>query len=93
MNDINIAILGGFSVFIYLSTIGFFWGVFKENCSALNNSLVGKNLPDDSVGRHLYPVNPDFRGFLQQHWKPLALFGLIYLGIFGFFIEHVCFYQ
>ena len=93
MNDLNIAILGGFSVFIYLSTIGFFWGVFKENRSALNNSLAGKNFPGDSAKRRLPPVNPDVRGFLQQHWKPLALFGLIYSGIFGFFMEHVCFYQ
>ena len=93
MDDINIAILGGFSIFIYLSTIGFFWGVFQENCSALNNSLKGKNFLDDSVGRRLQPVNPDVREFLQQHWKSLALFGLIYSGIFGFFLEHVCFYQ
>ena len=93
MDDINIALLGGFSIFIYLSTIGFFWGVFQENCSALNNSLMGKNFLDDSVGHRLQPVNPDVREFLQQHWKPIALFGLIYSGIFGFFIEHVCFYQ
>ena len=92
MNDINIAILAWFSVFIYLSTIGFFWGVFRENCSAINNSLMGKNFPVGSAGRRLQPVNPNVREFLQQHWKPLASFGLIYSGIFGFFIEHVCFY-
>jgi len=93
MSAFNIDIfLGGFSIFIYLSTIGFFWGVFKENCSVPSNSLEGKNFPDESAGRPLHPVNPDVREFLQQHGKPLAIFGLIYLGIFGFFIEHVCFY-
>ena len=92
MNDINIAILGWFSIFIYLSTIGFFWGVFRENCLALNNSLKDRNFPGGLAGRRLQPVNPNVREFLQQHWKPLALFGLIYSGIFGFFIEHLCSY-
>lgn len=93
MNELNIAILAFFSIFIYLSTIGFFWGIFKENCLALNNPLVGKSFIVDSVDRHLYPANPDLMSFLQEYWKALIIFGLTYSGIFGFFIEHVCFYQ
>lgn len=92
MNDPVFVILGVSSIVIYLSTIGFFWGVYHENCSALNRSVIGKNFDANPVEFTDDPVKPDFREFLQKHWKPLAIFGIIYSGMFGFFIEHVCHY-
>jgi hypothetical protein len=90
MNDLTLFIS---SVVIYLSTIGFFWGVYTENCSSANNSVVGKTVSADSVERSTFPVSPAFRDFLQVYWKPLAIFGIIFFGIFIFFMEHVCDYQ
>lgn len=93
MNDPMVALLGIFSIFIYLSTLGFFWGIYHENCSALNRLMTGKSLHDESVKFTHGPVNPDFRKFLHKYWRPFTLFGVLYSGIFGFFIEHVCHYN
>jgi len=89
MNELTLAF---FSIFIYLSTVGFFWGVYRENRSAVYDSLAGKTIPVDSVERFLTPIRPAFPGFLNIYWRPLALFGILFLGIFGFFMEHVCDY-
>jgi hypothetical protein len=89
----NELILAGFSIFIYLSTVGFFWGIHRENCSARDNSMADKTFPVLSAKHLLSPANQAFQSFLQIYWRPLALFGVLFLGIFGFFIEHVCNYQ
>jgi hypothetical protein len=90
MNDLTLAIS---SVVIYLSTIGFFWGIYTENCTSANNSVAGKTISADSTKRPIFPASPAFLNFLQIYWRPLALFGIIFSGIFGFFMEHVCDYQ
>jgi len=90
MNELTLAIS---SVVIYLSTIGFFWGIYAENCSSANSSVVGKTVSADSTESPTFPVSPAFQNFLQIYWRPLALFGILFSGIFWFFLEHVCDYQ
>ncbi len=90
MNDLTLAISSGV---IYLSTIGFFWGIYTENCAVAKNSVAGKTVSADSVERSIFPINPAFPDFLQIYWRPLVLFGILFSGIFGFFMEHVCDYQ
>jgi hypothetical protein len=90
MNDLTLAI---FSVAVYLSTIGFFWGVYTENCSSVGNSVTGKTVFTDSVGQPIFPVSPAFKNFLRIYWRPIALSGILFSGIFWFFMEHVWDYQ
>jgi len=92
MNNFTFELLALISLFLYVSTAIFFWAIFKENCSAYNKSLAGENIFERGVGRSPYPTNPNFRNYLTVNWKPLTLSGLIYFGIFGFFITHVCDY-
>jgi hypothetical protein len=90
MNDLTLAIS---SVFIYLSTIGFFWGIYMENCSSANSTVTGNTISAVSVGESTFPVSPGFKNFLKIYWRPLAILGIIFSGIFVFFMEHVCDYQ
>lgn len=90
MNDLTLAIS---SVVIYLSTIGFFWGIYTENCAVAKNYVTGKTVSADSVEQPIFPVSPAFQNFLQIYWRPLTLFGILFSGIFWFFLEHVCDYQ
>jgi hypothetical protein len=92
MDQITFVLLGLFSLIIYMSTAIFFWAVFKENCSAYNNSFMGENNAEKAFGRSPYPLNPNFREYLRTNWKPLALSGLVTLGVFVFFITHSCDY-
>lgn len=80
MGNFNFILLAFISLFLYANTAFFFWAIFKENCSARN------------VGRSPYPTNPNFRNYLNLNWKQLVFSGLIYFGIFGFFMTHVCDY-
>lgn len=92
MDALTIELMGLLSLIIYLSTATFFWAVFKENCSAHNNSLLGENNTEKSFERAPYPRNPNVKEYLRANWKPLALSGLAYLGVFGFLITHSCDY-
>jgi len=93
MDDFTFGLLGLFTILAYLSTIIFFWAIFKENCSATNNPST--NIPPTikATKTSLYPADPSFRNYLTCHWKSLAISGFMCLGIFGFFITHVCDYQ
>lgn len=90
MNELTLAIS---TVVVYLSTIGFFWGIYTENCFSANNPVGDKNVSADSVERTISPIDPAFPDFLKIYWRPIALFGILFSGIFGFFMEHVCDYQ
>jgi len=90
MDDFTFGLLSLFSLLAYLSTIIFFWAIYKENCAANNfNTASGHS----AIGASLYPSDPSFRNYLNLHWKSLAISGIVFLGIFGFFITHVCDYQ
>jgi hypothetical protein len=91
MYEFTFELLSLFSLIVYMSTALFFWAIFKENCSAYNNSL-GKNNTKNVFGRSPYPGNPNFREYLRLNWMPLTLSGLMILGVFGFLITHVCDY-
>lgn len=92
MDKFTFEIMGLFSLIIYMGATIFFWAVFKENCSATNNSLIGENNTEKAFGRSHYPPNPNFKEYLRANWKPLILSGLMTLGVFGFFITHACDY-
>ncbi len=93
MDGFTFGLLGLFTILAYLSTIIFFWAIFKENCAATINLAI--NVPPSikvTENSH-YPTDPSFRNYLGVHWKTLAFSGLVFLGIFGFLITHVCDYQ
>ena len=92
MENFTFKLLGLFCIFLYLSTLLFFWAIFKENCSACNNSSPDKNNPGKIFGHPFSPIGPNLRGFIHANWKPLILSGLMYLGAFGFFMTHTCSY-
>jgi hypothetical protein len=92
MDNFIFELLALISFFLYTGIAVFFWAIFKENCSAYNKSLVGENFTDKNMGRSPYPTTPNLRNFLTLNWKPLAFSGLIFFGVFVFFITHVCDY-
>jgi hypothetical protein len=92
MDDHTFGLLALFSLFSYFGTVIFSWAIYRENCLASNNSSTRKNIVSQAIGNYLYPANPSLRNYIRTHLKSLTLFGLTYLGILGFFLNHVCYY-
>jgi hypothetical protein len=93
MDDFTLGLMGLFTILAYLSTIIFFWAIFKENCAATNNPSIDISPTIKATETSQYPADPSFKNFFGMHGKSLAYSGIIFLGIFGFFITHVCDYQ
>jgi hypothetical protein len=91
MDDFTFNLLILFSILAYLSAMLFFWAIFKENCAVAKNIDTLHSHRTMAISHNL--VDPSFKSYLVTHGKSLAFSGLIFLGIFGFFITHVCNYQ